>query len=91
MEKGSDRKILVILFTGVLMGALDTAIVGPATPSIEAAFGSPVFGRLINIYWSRLIIILGLILAGAGFFLLRRHLICPDTEAFSFTSLCYLY
>ena len=39
---------------------------------LATAFGSPVFGRLIDLYGSRLIIILGLILAGAGFFLLHR-------------------
>ncbi len=39
---------------------------------MATALGSPVFGRLIDIYGSRLIIILGLILAGAGFFLLHR-------------------
>jgi len=38
---------------------------------LATAFGSPFFGRLIDIYGSRLIIILGLILAGAGFFLLH--------------------
>lgn len=35
MNKKSDRRILAILFTGVLMGALDISIVGPAIPSIE--------------------------------------------------------
>ncbi len=39
---------------------------------LATAFGSPVFGRLIDLYGSRLIIILGLILAGVGFFLLHR-------------------
>lgn len=35
MEKHRKGKILAILFTGVLMGALDISIVGPALPSIE--------------------------------------------------------
>lgn len=35
MDKKSQRRILSILFTGVLMGALDISIVGPAIPSIE--------------------------------------------------------
>ena len=35
MENKSNRRILAILFTGVLMGALDISIVGPAIPSIE--------------------------------------------------------
>lgn len=39
---------------------------------MATAIGSPVFGRLIDIYGSRLIIILGLILAGAGFYLLHN-------------------
>jgi MFS family permease len=39
---------------------------------LATAVGSPVFGRLIDTYGSRLIIILGLVLAGAGFFLLHR-------------------
>jgi len=33
------RAILAILFVGVLMGALDIAIVGPALPAIRAHFG----------------------------------------------------
>jgi MFS family permease len=35
MDKKSNRRVLAILFTGVLMGALDISIVGPAIPSIE--------------------------------------------------------
>lgn len=35
MEKHRNGKILTLLFTGVLMGALDISIVGPAIPSIE--------------------------------------------------------
>lgn len=52
MKKGSDRKILVILFTGVLMGALDIAIVGPAIPSIETALNVDprVLGWIFSIY-----------------------------------------
>lgn len=34
-----QRRILAILFTGVLMAALDIAIVGPALPTIQEAFG----------------------------------------------------
>ncbi len=38
--KSSVRnRILTVLFTGVLMGALDIAIVGPALPAIQAQFG----------------------------------------------------
>lgn len=35
MDKKQQNRILAILFTGVLMGALDISIVGPAIPSIE--------------------------------------------------------
>ncbi len=35
MEKHRNGKILALLFAGVLMGALDISIVGPAIPSIE--------------------------------------------------------
>jgi len=35
MEQHRNRKILALLFTGVLMGALDISIVGPAIPAIE--------------------------------------------------------
>jgi EmrB/QacA subfamily drug resistance transporter len=34
----SNNMILLVLFVGVLMGALDIAIVGPALPSIEKTF-----------------------------------------------------
>jgi MFS family permease len=39
---------------------------------LATALGSPLFGRLIDIYGSRLIIILGLILAGIGFYLIHN-------------------
>lgn len=35
MQQHRNGKILVLLFTGVLMGALDISIVGPAIPAIE--------------------------------------------------------
>jgi MFS family permease len=34
-----NRRTLAVLFAGVLLGALDIAIVGPALPSIQASFG----------------------------------------------------
>jgi multidrug resistance protein len=45
-------RILAVLFAGVLMGALDIAIVGPALPAIQAAFGVDGRGlsRVFNIY-----------------------------------------
>ena len=39
MEAKARNRILLVLFIGVLMGALDIAIVGPALPSIRTAFG----------------------------------------------------
>ncbi|MDD5370649.1 MAG: MFS transporter [Anaerolineaceae bacterium] len=36
--KQPNNRVLVVLFMGVLMGALDIAIVGPALPSIQAYF-----------------------------------------------------
>jgi EmrB/QacA subfamily drug resistance transporter len=38
METRSRNMILLVLFIGVLMGALDIAIVGPALPSIRSQF-----------------------------------------------------
>lgn len=39
-ERFDDKKILLTLFIGVLMGALDIAIVGPALPSIGRTFNA---------------------------------------------------
>jgi len=39
MESKTRNQILWVLFVGVLMGALDIAIVGPALPVIRGAFG----------------------------------------------------
>jgi len=51
MEK-NNRRILAILFTGVLMGALDISIVGPAIPSIEKALSVEprLLGWIFSIY-----------------------------------------
>ena len=38
-DKKKRNKILTVLFIGVLMGALDIAIVGPALPAIQKQFG----------------------------------------------------
>jgi len=48
----NNQKILAILFTGVLMGALDISIVGPAIPSIESALKveSRSLGWIFSIY-----------------------------------------
>lgn len=48
----NNRRILAILFTGVLMGALDISIVGPAIPSIETALhvDSRLLGWIFSIY-----------------------------------------
>ena len=37
--KSQRNRILAVLFTGVLMGALDIAIIGPALPAVREAFG----------------------------------------------------
>jgi len=52
MDKTNNRWILAILFTGVLMGALDISIVGPAIPSIERALTveSRSLGWIFSIY-----------------------------------------
>ena len=39
MEAKQRNRILIVLFLGVLMGALDIAIVGPALPAIQRHFG----------------------------------------------------
>jgi MFS family permease len=51
-ESKNNRPILIILFTGVLMGALDISIVGPAIPSIESALSVDprVLGWIFSIY-----------------------------------------
>ncbi len=52
MDQKSNRRILIILFTGVLMGALDISIVGPAIPSIEdtLAVETRSLGWIFSIY-----------------------------------------
>ncbi len=39
MEDYTRNRVLLVLFIGVLMGALDIAIIGPALPSIQRDFG----------------------------------------------------
>ncbi|MEN0071251.1 MAG: MFS transporter [Propionicimonas sp.] len=39
MTEPRRNRVLAVLFTGVLMGALDIAIIGPAMPAIRAEFG----------------------------------------------------
>ena len=38
-DSRTRNRLLIVLFVGVLMGALDIAIVGPALPAIQASFG----------------------------------------------------
>ena len=38
--RSPDNKVLLVLFLGVLMGALDIAIVGPALTPIKDYFGA---------------------------------------------------
>ncbi|MDX1675451.1 MAG: MFS transporter [Longimicrobiales bacterium] len=39
VTKTQRNRILAVLFTGVLMGALDIAIIGPALPALRESFG----------------------------------------------------
>jgi EmrB/QacA subfamily drug resistance transporter len=39
LDTRARNRLLLVLFVGVLMGALDIAIVGPALPAIQAEFG----------------------------------------------------
>lgn len=39
VDRRQRNRILAVLFTGVLMGALDIAIIGPALPALRDAFG----------------------------------------------------
>lgn len=52
MEERQRNKVLLLLFIGVLMGALDIAIVGPALPAIQAEFaaGTREMAWVFNIY-----------------------------------------
>ena len=36
---GGTRRLMTVLFIGVFMAALDTAVIGPAIPALRAAFG----------------------------------------------------
>jgi EmrB/QacA subfamily drug resistance transporter len=52
MEERQRNKVLLLLFAGVLMGALDIAIVGPALPAIQAEFAADTraMAWVFNIY-----------------------------------------
>lgn len=52
MEATQVRRVMILLFVGVLMGALDLAIVGPALPAIQADFGMDTrqLAWLFNLY-----------------------------------------
>ena len=39
MDEIRTRTLLALLFVGVLMGALDLSIIGPALPAMQADFG----------------------------------------------------
>ncbi len=38
-DQPTQRRLLILLFVGVLMGALDIAIIGPVLPTLQDAFG----------------------------------------------------
>jgi EmrB/QacA subfamily drug resistance transporter len=52
MDEKQRNKVLLVLFAGVLMGALDIAIVGPALPAIQKEFAASTRGLawIFNIY-----------------------------------------
>ena len=52
LDQKKNRSIITLLFIGVLMGALDISIVGPALPSIEASLGvhGQYLGWIFSIY-----------------------------------------
>jgi MFS family permease len=52
MEQKNQKAVISLLFTGVLMGALDISIVGPAIPSIESflKLGPRFSGWIFSIY-----------------------------------------
>jgi EmrB/QacA subfamily drug resistance transporter len=52
MEASNLKALMALLLTGVLMGALDLAIIGPALPAIQAEFGMETRGLawLFNLY-----------------------------------------
>jgi len=52
MDQKKNRAIITLLFIGVLMGALDISIVGPALPSIELSLGihGQYLGWIFSIY-----------------------------------------
>jgi len=52
MEEKQRNKVLLLLFVGVLMGALDIAIVGPALPAIQEEFAvdTRAMAWVFNIY-----------------------------------------
>jgi len=51
-EASRQKALLILLLFGVLMGALDLAIIGPALPAIQAEFGMETRGLawLFNLY-----------------------------------------
>jgi EmrB/QacA subfamily drug resistance transporter len=52
LDEKSRNRMLAVLFVGVLMGALDIAIVGPALPAIQTGLGvgSRAIAWIFNIY-----------------------------------------
>lgn len=52
LDNRSRNRLLLVLFVGVLMGALDIAIVGPALPAIRTEFGANdrAMAWIFNIY-----------------------------------------
>ncbi len=52
MSQANQKAVMSLLFVGVLMGALDLAVIGPALPAIQGAFGldNRSLSWLFNVY-----------------------------------------
>ena len=52
MQQPNLKAVMALLFVGVLMGALDLAIIGPALPAMQAEFGfdNRQLSWLFNVY-----------------------------------------
>jgi len=82
------NKILAVLFLGVLMGALDIAIVGPALPAIQKFFG--VSDRLLTWMFSTYVLfnLIGTpLMAKLSDLFGRRTIYILDVSLFAFGSL----
>ncbi len=88
MEARQRNHILIVLFLGVLMGALDIAIVGPALPAIQRHFG--ISDRLLTWMFSTYVLfnLIGTpLMAGLADLFGRRQVYIVDVAMFALGSL----